>query len=446
MSPFNLTVRLLIGYSLLQVMAPFSYAVPLSLYSLGVLLSYISMFLIGLMVPEFMATGAPRDAMAAPVYSRSTIAALTGVAILLAVVASAGISLRVADLLLFRADQFGDASGSQQSRIASLELAKGSSGTSAGAFSALAAFLSAFAIFGLVFFRHFRSILPKWLAVYLLCISPFSVFEGLAVRGGVFNLAFFGIFAIANLWGDQALRRAAFTRFAFNKPLMISVAVGFLLLGGSLFRQRIEIMAGSVDNYQVLQQGSALVIFPHWMLELARDPVSGAIFFPLQWITDYTMQSLIEFSYTAEHFYEPYQANGLVQFSLVARGITALTGLTIDPVGDIFPRVGKYGTFFSEVYMDFGIVGGMIELFIFGIAASLVYRASQAGKATGLILLPLVMTSIAVAPLVNILASSRIYFILAGLMLVWPLSGALAEATRPRTRAPVRAASSARVS
>lgn len=399
----------LIVYALLQMLHPLSMRYPVDPYSAFVMLAYSVALLLGAFLGDVRHAGSVR-----PIVETRGPAFVY----IVAGVGTVGVALRLFDLFVLRGGQFG---GSQELKIVQLQVATSSSGTGAGGVSGAAALLSSFSIFGLVAYRYYRDQISRRLGLYLLAISFFSPFEGVFARGGIFNVGFFGVFAMMVFWEDQDLRRSVIGRFVANRVAVILAGIAFVLVGGTMFRGRVELMYGSIQNFQALAGSAAMLQQPDWLLEASREPVWGIVAFPAAWIVDYLFQGFAELNFVLANFSAEFHTWGASQFEHLMR----LWGLFAGPANvsleHVNPRAGRYVTFYANVYFDFGLLGGTIQMALMGYFTAVTRAWRLAGHLGGQIFEPLMRAFLIVGFLVNGLPSARGFFPIAACIIMGTL-------------------------
>lgn len=396
----------LLVYVVLQLLHPLSMRHPVDPYAAFVMLAYSGSLLVGAFVGDVRHARGIR-----PVHETRGPA----FAYIVAGIGTVGVALRLFDLFVLRSGQFG---ASQEAKLVQLQAAAGSSGTGAGGISAAAALLSAFSIFGLVAYRHYRDQIGRRLGLYLLAISFFSPFEGVFARGGIFNLGFFGVFAMTVFWDDKKLKENVIGRIIANRAAIVVAGVGFILMGGAMFRGRVELMYGSIESFQALAGSIAMLQQPDWLLEASREQMWGLVAFPAAWIMDYLFQGFSELNFVLANYALDFHTWGASQFEHLMRLWGLVTGRPNEPLDWINPRAGRYVTFFANVYFDFGLLGGCIQMALMGYLTALTRAWRLAGSLGGQIFEPVMRAVLIVGFLVNSLPSARGFFPIAACLIM----------------------------
>jgi len=91
------------------------------------------------------------------------------------------------------------------------------------------------------------------------------------------------------------------------------------------------------------------------------------------------------------------------------------------------PLPGLFQTAFSNVYIDFGVIGGAVQSVLMGAAAAVLHRGRERGTPMGLFLDPVAKMFLLMSPLVSSFTGVGLYYLLAGLgavVLSWLLTPA----------------------
>lgn len=292
---------------------------------------------------------------------------------------------------------------------------------SASVISILAAAFSSFSLSLLVIVRLYGDRLPRTTIITCFLLGSWIAVESLFFRGGSAGLAYLIIFCfILFLSGDQHARkdsnyaqgntRRGF-RLASLMPWLLPVAV---LIGGLVFTARIDFMYGSATTYIESRTSGAFYFPSDWLVSAIREnPDIASPLLIYYWIFDYLFQGPIEFVYVVGTFSEESHTHGASQFWVPTRLFSSLSGLPFDANSIIQanPRSGKFLTFLGDVFIDFGTLGGMTQMFIFGALCSYAHLKRQAGDIFWSFLDPLFKTFIIMGLMLNSFSGSRIYFV-----------------------------------
>jgi hypothetical protein len=156
-----------------------------------------------------------------------------------------------------------------------------------------------------------------------------------------------------------------------------------------------------------------------YMVGLADEPLVGPIFATIYWISLYITSGVFNFTFVVEHFYSVHTL-GATQGEVITRGLSILTNREERPAF-VNPLSGLYQTAFSDIYIDFGVWGGIAQSFAMGAIAAHVHWRRVQGRALGLFLDPVAKTFLLVSPLVSSFTGAGLYYLVAAVG-IWVLS------------------------
>lgn len=427
-SPLVLVMAILVGLAFLHLLSPVSYRIEDPWAALTVVLLFSVAAMGGLML-HLMAYSSN-----ASVIERAQVdplAPFTQLSIrraynLCLTIGLSGVLLRGADYFVYRNYNFESSFASQRLAIAALEMASGGSDRG-GAFSTVAAILFGFALTPFIFTRLAGPRLSRRdrLLAYF-CVAGVG-FEGV-VLGGAMNVGFAAIFVAVVFLSTGGYEPMGCPRQKVPYAAVALIGFGVVAIASSLFVQRIQIMFGDPLSYLVALKSASFTEIPEDMVSLVRDPLIGYLVFSIFYLCDYALQGFAEFAYVV-HSIDPFgNWEGSVQLSTPAKFLNRLFDIGINySAGISNPRPGKFQTFFGDVYIDFGLFGGVIEMALLGFVWGHLYRSRLHGGMLGLFMDPFARTVLLMGPMVNLLSGGKFYF-LVGLF----VSAVIAEVTLVR--------------
>jgi hypothetical protein len=211
---------------------------------------------------------------------------------------------------------------------------------------------------------------------------------------------------------------------------LIAAGGSALVLGGWMFTARVHAIAGSVSQYLIYAAGSnANVVVPSQLaLRIMDVPVFGQIAFVIYWISLYVTSGVYNLFYVLERGFI-FHTHGATQTQVFLRAFDILTGNGTRPsVADSNPLAGLYQTMFGDVYLDFGVIGGLVQCLLMGVIAALVHRARLKGNSAAQMIDPILKTFLLMGVFVSSLSSFGLFVLLAAFALI------LLAAFSPRPR------------
>ena len=137
-------------------------------------------------------------------------------------------------------------------------------------------------------------------------------------------------------------------------------------------------------------------------------------------LTFYVNHGFFDFSelYQSEQGRKP--MGGVMQFAPVVRFLNTI-GVDTPSVDDglaRIPRPGLFYTFFGNILIDFGIVGGLIYCFVFGVFVQALWLRAKAGSLFCLMLYPFFVSVIFHFPMLDMIAGGYGLFVAFDVVLV----------------------------
>ena len=331
-----------------------------------------------------------------------------------------GIAIRVYDFYWIRGISLADGVVSMRLSLQSLTYQESSDLAQAGMFSAVGAILYGFIYPLLIMLVYLWESLDrsyKFTAVFVSLYPAIESFLNGGIWGAVFLFLFF-VFAVLHkryIVSLNNFNRSGFFLF-FCSLLMVFVAVVFV--GGALFIERVEQIHGDFATY--FYNSTTLSRPSDNLLYLIDLPIVGGMFFSFYWFSSYLIQGVAEFSYLYDNFDTEFLAYGAKQFFVVNKffSIFGVVDFSSFELLSLNPRPGRYQTFFGDVYLDFGILGGLLESFLLGLVSGYIYVRRKMGFMSGIIFYPFIQAGIVSGFLINCFSGSKFYFLVA-LLVVW---------------------------
>lgn len=409
MSPQRLFLLCFLGLALLYMVAPLSFTVAGFWRATIFVLAASAAFLTGCAIPQSLSRSHAGGASSATAIPRAEVRRYF---YLFLAIATVGVVLRFYDQISVRGLNF--AAGLTEARLEANQAAILGLRDAGGV-----------AIVGAIMFA-FLVVLPPIVAKWPGYFSRPERFLGFGmmlflvvdsiVKGGTMT----AFFALVYVFFCLANNRTSGKKFGILRYGRFALALFVLLiLGGSFFAERVNIMHGNVQRFMMINQTSNFVTFSDAALESVEIPVIGDSLFLIYWFLDYILQPFSEFAYLFQHESVLGAAGGNLQFSVFFKA-GEFAGL-VENAGEAFflnPRYGKYQTFLGDAVLDFGVAGALIQLFVCGLFAGWVYKSFQANGLFGVFLLALVQMIILSAFIINPLSGVASYF-LVGLGTAW---------------------------
>lgn len=249
--------------------------------------------------------------------------------------------------------------------------------------------------------------------------ASFPALEGLLFAGGTSYLAFtlilaFCAFACRSREEVPSGRRSS-TPVTGRRSLAVIVALSIfaITLGGMVFKARIEEMTGSASVWLSYSSSSLYnVLVPSdLMIALVDIPLLGDFLFVVYWFVLYITSGVYNLLYVLDY---PHLINsrGGTQAYVLIRAYSIIAGIPTQDVLAFNPLPGLYQTFFGDVVIDFGGVGGAIQSFVWGAVAAWAHVARLRGSLTGQILDPISKAFLIMGLFISSFTSFGIYVLL----------------------------------
>ena len=326
-----------------------------------------------------------------------------------------GVFLRFFDFFVLRGFNFDEGLASLRLSLQSMTYSDSSDISKAGMVSALGAFLFGFTYpltMILIMFYPNIPYLYRKLGVLLVSAPIVDSLLNAGIMGAAFTLLYI-FFALLYKW------------HLFNTKLNIKIIsyvtliiFALLWVGSWNYLNRVEIMFGDIQTYF---NNSAGIIRPgSKLIDLFDVPVIGSFAFTYYWITSYLLQGVAEYSFLFDNFNSNNLLYGAKQFFVVDKflSIIGLTSFDAYQLTAVNPRPGRYQTVFGDIYMDFGVLGMLVQPLIAGLIFAYTYLARGRGKLWALIIYPFFQASIVSGFLINSLSGARFYFLTAGIFAI----------------------------
>lgn len=415
-SPHGLVIRVALSLGLLYVISPVSFA-----YSSQSMVWVLGGFAVFILF-SFLGSGASAAPASVLIWDSSGTAASGYDELVdkcfrnLLVLSALGVSSRFYDFFLLRGFSFADGFVSLRLSLQSLSYGEGSDVSRASAVSALGAILYGFvyplSVIVVVYWHQVRRLYWRSRFAVILLFAPVleSVFNAGVMSAAFFVLCiFFSLLYRMSLFGRQ-LNRAIIYR-------ALGILVVLLWFGSWSFLQRVELMYGSVDLF-LIESGS-FARPSTYLAESFGVPFFGPITFAIFWFSGYVLQGPSEFSFLVDHFRPSDHMNGFKQFFIFDKFFSVLGlggGFSASDVSVVNPRPGRYQTMFGDMFIDYGLLGVLVQSSLLGFVAGRLYALRSARHFVAVLLYPFVQSSIVFGFLINVFSSARLYFLVAALL------------------------------
>ena len=331
--------------------------------------------------------------------------------ILFVAIALVGVALRFYDQLFIRSLNL--TYGVTEARIEATREAAAGLREQGGPVAIIGAFLFAFCTIPPLLVSKWPAYFSPALRIAGYGMMLFVVLDSL-LKGGITT----AIFALLYVTFCRLNNNGGFRRLP--KATIAVVLLLLLVLGGTFFTERINLMHGGVQRYMYLNQSANFIRFNDASLASVEVPGIGQALFLVYWFLDYVLQPFSELAFFISHEHVIGTAGGEAQLSVFFKA-AAWSGVISDPFLDIQelnPRFGKYQTFLADAVFDFGWWGALIQVYFCGLFAGVVHRQFQKNRLFGVFMLPLVQIIVVSAFLINAMTGIATYFFTA-LMAGW---------------------------
>ena len=326
-----------------------------------------------------------------------------------------GALLRFYDFFFLRGHNFSEGLASVRIAAQSLTYSEHTDLSQAGILSAIGAIFFGFtyplAVILVIFYQSIPTTQRK-IGVFL-SITP--IIDSL-LNAGIMGAAFTALYI-----GFAIIYKFHITGIKLNTKLVfytIAAVIVLFWLGAFNYKARIELMFG--DAHTFLNMTNTLTKPTPFLYDIFDTPILGSIAFSYYWFSSYLLQGIAEFAYLVDHFDTNSLLYGGKQLFVIDKffSIIGITSFDAYQLTAINPRPGRYQTAFGDIYMDFGIIGILLQPLIAGLIFSYAYISRGRGKLWALILYPFFQASILSGFLINTLSGGRFYFLAAGIIAV----------------------------
>lgn len=256
-------------------------------------------------------------------------------------------------------------------------------------------------------------------------IALFPPVETVVFQGGTSGVAL-ALFLLLSVMATRPLAPAGSSRKKRRHLTpgqqfgLLAFGIGGLSLGGALFTARVHAMTGSISQYLLYAAGPSgnIVIPSQTALSLVDIPVLGQIGFVIYWISLYLTSGVYNLMFVLERGFI-FHTDGAIQAQVFLRAFDILTGnpSTVS-ASDANPLIGLYQTMFGDVYLDFGVVGGLVQCLLMGVIAAMVHRARLNGNFAAQLIDPILKTFLLMGIFVSSFSSTGLFVLLAAMVLL----------------------------
>ena len=206
--------------------------------------------------------------------------------------------------------------------------------------------------------------------------------------------------------------------------LLVILGIGFFVLLTEVYISRtiefigtreraIEfiLMGGSYMDYTILDQD-----FINYVLSIDSFFIQS-FFVGLASFLAYYLHSVVEFSYLLDHFDSSAQM-GSHTFFVISKFFKIIFGIYDGRTFDHIPRLGKYTTFFGDIYMDFKYFT-LLFMFLFGYWQARLYKTAKLKNCFTLIPLVLFLCILNfIMPVFNLISGGNGIYLIIGFILL----------------------------
>lgn len=379
-------------------------------FGAAVLIAYIVAFILG----SWGVSAADRGSSSRQVQTRAP-ADYTPLFVAVCLLAILGVSLRLFDHLILR-----------DADLAIAEIARRKIDVSATAdqspLGLIAAPMVAFCYFPMLLLALNSRRLPGPARLLAYVLVAFPALEAFFFQGGAMGAGYALIMLLcihsvrrSQQSGGRPLRRSILTG---RQQVFSGAAVAIIVVGAAaLYQARIgELTGWSVSQYLLyLQISSQNILVPSTLLLTLSDiPIIGSIFAGIYWFCLYVTSGVHNLMFVIE-VPAILHTSGGTQGQVFVRAFDILTNSSRPPIIDANPLAGFYQTMFGDVFLDFGVIGGLVQCLLMGIGAGLVHRARMRGYLVGQILDPILKTFVMMGVFISSLSAFGLFILMAGL-------------------------------
>ena len=358
-------------------------------------------------------------------------------------IAGIGLALRFYDLLAVK--HFADYQSASDFRLAEVDEGQ----RSTGGLSAISLLLYPVSLVAFLLSLYLHKRLHMWQRVTALgCLAAFVGY--FMMQGGRSPFAVTAIMTAAVV----VLRSAVDPEMPLvgrRKFLLIAGVIcgfaGFVYYSAHVMQSRLESFGvkDPVEYITVAEQARGFVVNEPYRSMLNSDSsMMASIAMTGSSMTYYFNHGFFDFSelYIGEKKHQP--LGGVMQFAPIVQFLNnvGVKTTTVDEGQERIPRPGAFYTFFGNVLIDYGVIGGFIYCFCLGAFVQLLWIRARAGSILGLLLYPFFVSVIFHFPMLDMIAGGYGLFVIFGIFLSVGLIryfGAL-DQIRQRRMAVLRAA------
>lgn len=332
-------------------------------------------------------------------------------------VAALGLALRFYNLLAVK--DYGSYASAAEFRMAEVE-----DGPQApGAISALSVVLYPISFVTFLVSLHLHRRLKLWQKATAVALL-FGFGGYFVLQGGRTLIVTAGIMTVCTIimrgWVDpsKAIDRRKLAVFAIGLMLAFGAFVGY---SSHVLQSRLESM-GVTDPHAFLDiveedRGYKIQEPYRTMLNTSSPTVTQSIL-TLSSLTYYVNHGFFDFSelYESEQGQRP--LGGVMQFSALVRFLNSV-GVDTPSVDEgiaRIPRPGLFYTFFGNVLLDFGTLGGLLYCFALGAVIQAVWLRARTGSLLCLLLYPFFVSVMFHFPMLDMIAGGYGLFVVFGVL------------------------------
>ncbi len=410
LSPHSLVFNFALALLFLYIVVPFGYDLT-SLAGVLVIWAFVAVFCVSSILACSLTTP-PGERYLAPEFDGKCRRLFW----LLLVISLVGVLARIVSNFYIRGFDLSQGSAALRLSLQTLSYDYGVAEVGqAGMVGALAALFIGFTYPLIVFLIYFWSDIRRSTRRLAVAISLYPAIEGFLL-GGSWAAAFTFLFFFFSLAGKSlSLPSDAGARLVPYPRLMTALAIAIVAVGGFLFIDRVELIFGSKQQYLELTSLNSFIKPSETLFDLVAMPIIGNAFFVFFWLVDYLVQGTAEFSYLIDRFNAEDRTHGVKQFFVIFKFLSLFDLVDFDMVSiaTVNPRPGRYQTFLGDAYIDFGLVGLLLEGAILGWISGYLYLSSRRNQMLGILLYPFFASLIISGFMVNAFSGGRFYFLVA---------------------------------
>ena len=395
-----------IGIWILCLLAPInSYTIEQSSEAHLLLLGYLGAFVCGTLVWRKRNISVPIRRFESPRAQRLAYS-------IVLLVAGAGLALRFYDLLFVR--HFAEYSSAAAFRLAEVD----NGPQTPGPISALSVVLFPFGLVSFAMSLYLYRTLFLWQKVvaYVLLAGflGYLVAQGgrtLLTTGGVMCSAVILMRGLVD--PDKRIDNRKFVLFGLSLLVAFGVFVGY---SAHVLQDRLDTLGVSDPTrfISIVEEDRGFKLEePYRTMVASPQPGVSMAVLTASSLTYYINHGYFDFSelYESERGKRP--MGGVMQFSPVVRFLDS-AGVDVPSVDEgmaRIPRPGLFYTFFGNVLIDYGIGGGLVYCFLFGVFAQALWLRAKAGSLLALMLYPFIVSVIFHFPMLDMISGGYGLFV-----------------------------------